>query len=154
MSNEQINAFNEIMEYADEYGNVSLYHVSNPFYRNKIFEEGLIPQIGDSYECHYGEKVNDMGAAIFVCIKNEYNSTYDDDRYKIVLTKEELFNLEFKKDNDVELAFYTNKTIPIENLILVYEGTINQDKDWCLEIDKELLIEKKLIENNYEMEIY
>jgi len=100
---------------------VYLYHVSNPFYREKILEKGLIPQMGDSYILHYEEK--NMGPVIFVSTQNDYNSTYDDDRYLISLSDKEFKTLEFKIDSEVQNGLYTKHLIQKEKLSLIYKGT-------------------------------
>ena len=100
---------------------VYLYHVSNPFYREKILKEGLMPQMGDSYVLHYEEK--NMGPVIFVSTQNDYNSTYDDDRYLISLTDEEFEALGFETDHEVQNGLYTKYPIQKEKLSLIHKGT-------------------------------
>jgi len=87
---------------------VVLYHVSNPAFRKNILKNGLIPKTGPSYEAHYEDRT--MGDAIFVSTKNDYDSTYDDDRYKISLTEKEFSLMNFEEDEEVENALYTKKT--------------------------------------------
>lgn len=131
---------------------IELYHVSNPIFREKIIEEGLIPQIGESYKLHYEEISNkELEPLLFFCFENTYCSTYNDDRYKITLTLEEFNELDFEIDYEVSGAIYTKNKIEIENISLIYKGIANDDYDWDLDIDKELLINiplKELKENN------
>jgi hypothetical protein len=108
---------------------VYLYHVGNPFFRESISKDGLLPKIGGSYSAHYGEK-NNMGEVIFVSTRNNYSSTYDDDRYLITLTEEEYLAMDFKKDRDVRDGLYTHKPIPAKHLSLIHIGT-GLDMDWC-----------------------
>lgn len=100
---------------------VVLYHVSNPTFRENILKNGLIPKTGPSYEAHYEDKT--MGDAIFVSTENNYDSTYDDDRYEISLTEEEFRLLGFREDKEVENALYTKKPIPAKKLKLLYRGS-------------------------------
>lgn len=100
---------------------VLLYHVSNPAFRKNILENGLIPKTGPSYEAHYEEKT--MGDAIFVSTENDYDSTYDDDRYEISFTEKEFSLMDFKKDKEVKNALYTKKPISAEKLKLLYRGS-------------------------------
>ena len=102
---------------------IVLFHVGNPSFREKILKEGLTPQFGDSYKSHYESSYLDMGKAIFVSSVNDYDSTYDDDRYQITLTKEEFDSLNFKKDLDVENALYTNEMINMRNIKLIHTGS-------------------------------
>ncbi|WP_152184419.1 hypothetical protein [Sulfurimonas indica] len=100
---------------------INLYHVSNPIFRKKILREGLLPKVGDSYIAHYEEK--NIGPVIFVSTQNDYDSTYDDDRYLISLSDEEFKVLEFKIDNEVQNGLYTRHPIAKEKLELVHSGT-------------------------------
>lgn len=107
---------------------IVLYHVSNPLYRDSISQYGLIPQKGASYMCHYGD--NHMGDVVFVSTKNNYDSTYDDDRWKITLTQEEYAYLEFNTDKEVSNGLYTKKVIPSRCLTLIHKGVIGADYNW------------------------
>jgi hypothetical protein len=100
---------------------ITLYHVSNPCFRDSILKNGLIPKTGPSYKAHYEDKT--MGDAIFVSLKNNYDSTYDDDRYEISLSQEEFEMLDFKKDKEVADALYTNNPIPRKSIKLFYKGS-------------------------------
>jgi len=128
-----------LIEKFAENGIITLYHVSNPVYRETIADEGLKPQIGNCYEAHYEDQCKKMGPAIFLSLKNEYNSTYNDDRYEVKLSLEEFRNLDFKLDHDVDDAVYTNLPIELNKLELIYEGVAFEDWDWYLEQDKHLL---------------
>lgn len=99
------------------------FHVSNPKYRDLIYVLGLIPKVGDSYKLHYEEfEKGELEPRIFVSLTNDYDSTYDDDRYMIILNQAEFEFLDFKEDKEVKNAFYTIKPISIENLFLIHEG--------------------------------
>lgn len=101
---------------------ILLYHVSNPKFRESILDNGLLPKMGDSYLAHYENKEN-MGAVIFLSRENDYDSTWDDDRYLIKLSLEEFEALEFQNDPDVKNGVYTSKPIPSANISLFYMGT-------------------------------
>lgn len=100
---------------------VILYHVSNPVFRDKIKLEGLTPQLGASYIAHYEDA--HMGPVVFVSTENDYDSTWDDDRYKIVLPYAEFVRLNFQTDNEVKNGLYTSLPIEARFLILEHLGT-------------------------------
>ena len=102
---------------------MTFFHKSNPFFRENILKEGLLPQIGPSYLSHYEEK--NMGAAVFVCLDKNYDTTYDDDIYKISLSDEEYEIIGFNTDFEVENSLYTKNAIPPKNIQLIYSGTGN-----------------------------
>ena len=108
------------MKFKNIFESIKLYHVSNPEHRKNIKKEGLVPQIGPSYEAHYEKN---MGPAVFVSSKNEYDSTYDDDRYEITLSQDEYDNLEFHIDKEAKDALYTFNTIPVKNIKLIHKGS-------------------------------
>ena len=68
--------------------NKYVYHTSNPFFRDKISKEGLIPK-GKSET--WLSDTNIDGKVIFVVNSNKedyrFDSTYDDDIYRIDTTK-------------------------------------------------------------------
>lgn len=103
-----------------------LYHTSNPYFRDKIAQEGLIPQVGDSYSLHHCDdhSEKDLMPGIFLSI-GKYDSTYDDDIYEVDV--KQLKDNKFFFDPDEELDsddwfFYTDK-IPLSAIKLIYKGT-------------------------------
>ncbi len=138
---------NLINKYLNEDGNIILYHVSNPLFREKIIEEGLTPQIGDSYQLHYEEITNEkLKPLIFFCFENIYCSSYNDDRYKVTLTLEEFNNLNFKIDEEVYNSVCTENKIDLDKISIIYEGVEYQDYDWVLDLDKDKLIDVPLLD--------
>jgi len=101
------------------------YRVSNPYNRNSILTNGLLPSIGDSYLAHYDDEPV-LGKVVFVCTTNTYDTTYDDDRYEIKLSEEEFKRLDFKPDKDVTNGLYTSNIIKPEYIKLIYKGTGNE----------------------------
>lgn len=99
---------------------IKLFHAGNPFWREDILKNSLVPKMGDSYMCHYEEN---MGPVVFVAKDNDYDSTYDDDRYLISLTKEEFESLEFEVDKEVYNGLFTKHTIKPKYLSLIHIGT-------------------------------
>lgn len=59
-----------------------LYHVSNPHFRKNILAQGLKPMVGNSYRAHFDD-INGLLPVIFLKDKNDYDSTYNDDRWAI-----------------------------------------------------------------------
>ena len=59
-----------------------LYHVSNPHFRKNILAQGLKPMVGDSYRAHFDD-IDELLPVIFLKDKNDYDSTYNDDRWAI-----------------------------------------------------------------------
>jgi hypothetical protein len=101
-----------------------VYHKSNPIFREKIKEEGLLPKKGDSYSA-YSPEDNEL-PAIFGYIGddiNYYDSTYDDD---IWLIDAENSNNKWFRDKAVGKGKYTVMTytnIPVQFIQLIYKGT-------------------------------
>jgi len=100
---------------------ITLYHVSNPIFRESILKNGLMPKIGPAYSEHYMNK--NILKAIFMSTKNDYDSTYDDDRYEITLTDKEFKSLGFKKDYEAVNSVFTTKPINNEKIKLIYKGS-------------------------------
>lgn len=59
-----------------------LYHVSNPCFRKQILSQGLKPKVGSSYSAHYDDNKG-LIPVIFLKDANDYDSTYNDDRWAI-----------------------------------------------------------------------
>jgi hypothetical protein len=104
--------------------NKYVYHTSNPIFRDKISEEGLIPK-GKSESWLSDTKIE--GEVIFAVNSNNkrdwWNSTYDDDIYRIDTTelKNKWYNdPNFDSDN---LHIITFESIPKNSIELIYKGT-------------------------------
>jgi predicted metal-dependent HD superfamily phosphohydrolase len=107
--------------------NKFVYHSSNPYYRESILKEGLIPK-GKSETWLSNTKIDDK--VIFVSNSDDknkwFNSTYDDDIYKIDTTG--LKNKFFLDPNfNSDLYLITYDPIPLENIKLIYKGTGNPE---------------------------
>ena len=101
-----------------------LYHTSNPIFRDRIAKEGLIPK-GKSESWLSNTKID--GEVIFAVNSDDkekwFNSTYDDDIYKI-----DTKNLKNKWYNDPNfdsdgIHIITFERIPLESIKLIYKGT-------------------------------
>ena len=101
-----------------------VYHTSNPIFRDKISEEGLIPK-PKSESWLSDTKIN--GQVIFVVNSDDkkdwWDSTYDDDIYQIDTTNlinkwynDPNFNLEYKR-------IITFEDIPLNYIKLIYKGS-------------------------------
>lgn len=109
--------------------NKYVYHTSNPIFRDKISKEGLIPK-GKSESWLSDTKID--GEVIFVVNSNKegyrFNSTYDDDIYRIDTTK-----LNNKWYNDPNfgsdgLHLITFDKIPLNVIKLIYKGSFTLDE--------------------------
>ena len=100
------------------------YHVSNPKNRESIFKNGLIPSVGDSYSAHAdGEGDEPLIPVVFLSDNNNYDSTWDDDRWAVdasYLDKSKLY-----KDFDKYMtdSFVYTEQIPPKALKLIHMGT-------------------------------
>jgi hypothetical protein len=104
--------------------NKYLYHTSNPIFRDNIAKEGLIPK-GKSEAWLSDTKIN--GEVIFAVNSDNkedwFDSTYDDDIYKIDTT-----NLKNKWYGDPNFylddkRIITFERIPVDSIELIYKGT-------------------------------
>jgi hypothetical protein len=104
--------------------NKYLYHTSNPIFRDNIAKEGLIPK-GKSEAWLSDTKID--GEVIFAVNSDDkedwFDSTYDDDIYRIDTSKLENkwyvdpnFDLEDKR-------IITFDKIPVSSIELIYKGT-------------------------------
>ena len=109
--------------------NKYVYHTSNPIFRDNISKEGLIPK-GKSESWLSDTKID--GKVIFAVNSDDkddwWNSTYDDDIYRIDTTKlknrwyvDPNFNLE---DNRI----ITFENIPVNSIKLIYKGSFSLDE--------------------------
>ena len=108
--------------------NSKLYHKGNPYFRNHILKEGLVPQVGDSYAMHWEGKKSreELEPLVFLYDKDvygEYDSTYDDDVWEIDRSK--LDESKLKSDKGLEVAgIYTySDVIPKSAIKLIHKGT-------------------------------
>ncbi len=109
-----------------------LYHVSNPAFRSNIEKVGLQPQLGDSYTLHWESEWPDFETipCVFLATNNDYDSTYDDDRYEVdtkYIDKKKLYyDISKTIDDEIELEkewFMYFDEIPPKALKLIYKGT-------------------------------
>lgn len=103
-----------------------LYHKSNPYYRQEIAKNGLLPMIGNSYRAYYdGIPKRKLKPLVFMYDRNvtEYNSTYDDDIWEIDI--KQLNCRCIKKDMCPTLigCYIYNKPIPTSAIKLIYKGS-------------------------------
>ena len=108
-----------------------LYHKSPRAFRKSILANGLLPKVGDSYQCYYDMEEN-LQPLIFLYDHNtidggEYDSTYDDDIYRIDTS---YLDKELLNDDPAGMngCFTYPEPIPSEALTLVYEGS-DEDSD-------------------------
>jgi len=99
-----------------------LYHTSNPYYRDKISKEGLIPK-GKSPAWLSDTEIN--GKVIFAINSKSrvarWDSTYDDDIYKIDTSI--LDNKWFNDPNFNDgIHIITFEHIPLNAIELIYKG--------------------------------
>jgi len=103
-----------------------VYHVSNPFFRDQIQKEGLIPK-GKSETWLSNTPIE--GKVIFACNSDNkddwFQSTYDDDIYRIDTSKisNQWFydpNFSWEKNNPFIITF---EPIPVEAIELIYSGS-------------------------------
>lgn len=102
--------------------NKYVYHTSNPIFRDKISKEGLIPK-GKSESWLSDTKID--GEVIFVVNSNKegyrFNSTYDDDIYRIDTTK-----LNNKWYNDPNFGLdSSNVKLPLYINLITFKGILS-----------------------------
>lgn len=103
-----------------------LYHVSNPKFRENIMKQGLLPMVGDSYRAHYDDNEN-LRPVIFLKNTNDYDSTYDDDRWAIDTSELDSSCLLDDFDNHMaeQGCYVYTKPISPHSLHLIYKGSGN-----------------------------
>jgi hypothetical protein len=101
-----------------------IYHTSNPIFRKRILKEGLVPK-GRSES--WLSDTNIEGRVIFAVNSNDrdylWNSTYDDDIYKIDtsgLDNKWYHDPNFDSDG---IHIITFDPIPLKSIKLVYGGS-------------------------------
>ena len=100
-----------------------LYHVSNPRFRKQILSHGLKPKVGYSYSAHYDDNKG-LTPVIFLKGANDYDSTYNDDRWAIdtsTLDKSCLY-ADFDDYMAKQGCLVYTKVIPPSSLHLVHKG--------------------------------
>ena len=96
------------------------FHVSNPINRKSILKRGLLPSLGESQYLQH--KISRK--RIFLCKNNDYDSTWDDDRYAILLPPHLIKLLRQDKEVCGNGSFYIdNKRIDKKYIKLIYKGT-------------------------------
>jgi hypothetical protein len=102
-------------------------HTANPRLREVILKNGLQPQVGDSYSLHWDGEDN-LPPVIFATndSNNAYNSTYDDDVWKI---DTRIAGVEWFNDDGIDdgKAIVTYQPISPSSIELVYKGTPDKD---------------------------
>ena len=94
------------------------YHVANPIFRKNILARGLIPFAGESQK----DMHTFYRKRIFLKNKNDYDSTWDDDRYEVRLPKDIIRKL--RVDKEIENSFYLdNIRVNKKYIKLIYKGT-------------------------------
>lgn len=104
--------------------NKYLYHTSNPIFRDNIAKEGLIPK-GKSEAWLSDTKID--GEVIFAVNSDDkedwFDSTYDDDIYRIDTSKlENKWYVDPNFDLD-DKRIITFERIPLDSIELIYKGT-------------------------------
>lgn len=110
-----------------------LYHKSPISVRKSIMKQGLIPQIGDSYKCHYEGSGSKLKPYVFMYDHNtiadgEYDSTYDDDIFSINTEMLDWNHVYPDPDTYMKGCFVYDLPIPPEALKLIYKGS-TKDSD-------------------------
>lgn len=113
-----------------------LYHKSGYFNRKSILKNGLIPQVGPSYQAHWDD-AEDLKPYIFLYDHNkvpdgEYDSTYDDDIYAIDVKQLDKSSLSKDPDRDMKGCYVYSAPIPPSAIKLVYKGSKKDSGDLSL----------------------
>lgn len=101
-----------------------LYHKSSVLNRTSILNSGLLPQVGTSYAGHWEGKKK-LKPLIFLYDKNvlEYDTTNDDDIYKIDIQKLDKRRISRDPDKDMKGCYCYSLQIATCYFTLVDEGT-------------------------------
>lgn len=101
-----------------------LYHKSAVNNRHSIMNEGLILKIGISYLLHWDYKTN-LKPLIFLYDRNvlEYDTTYDDDVYKIETSKLDKRKISRDPDKSMHGCYCYSSNICPDNIEIIYKGS-------------------------------
>ena len=106
-----------------------LFHKGNPFFRGDILKYGLIPKIGDSYKLFITDPsrgknhldADELRPMVFLYEEPfEYDSTYDDDKYKV---DTDLLDKSLFRHDLLNNCYTYLSVIPPEAISLVYKGS-------------------------------
>lgn len=101
-----------------------LFHKSSISNRASIMHSGLKPQVGPSYFCHWDCKTG-LKPLVFLYDSNvlEYDTTYDDDIYRIDTTKLDKQKIAKDPDKAMKGCYVYDETIPPNYCEIVYQGS-------------------------------
>lgn len=123
-----------------------LYHKSPISCRKSIMKGGLVPSVGDSYKAHWEDEEN-LKPYIFLYDHDsvrggEYDSTYDDDIYRIDVSKLDKGHLHRDPDRSMRGCYVYDEVIPKNAIELVYKGS-RKDSDEMLMMKHSNIYEEK-----------
>lgn len=100
-----------------------LFHKSSPYNRLSIRHYGIVPQLGPSYICHWNFKKG-LKPLVFLYDINicKYDTTYDDDIYRIDTTKLDRRRLTMDPDRTMVGCFAYSAVIHDTCYEIVYKG--------------------------------
>ena len=101
-----------------------LFHKSAISNRTSIICNGLLPKIGISYFCHWDCRPG-LKPLIFLYDRNvlEYDTTYDDDIYRIDVSKLDKREITEDPDKCMKGCYVYNKSIPPAYCEIIYKGS-------------------------------
>ncbi len=110
-----------------------LYHKAPITVRRSIIKNGLVPSVGDSYKAHWDD-MEDLKPYVFLydhdTINNgEYDSTYDDDIYRIDVSQLDKKHIFRDPDKSMKGCFVYDIPIPISAIKIVYKGSEGDSND-------------------------
>lgn len=102
-----------------------LYHKAPIFVRQSILSNGLKPSVGASYKAHWEDR-EDLTPYVFLYdydMIGEYDSTYDDDIYRVDMSMLDKNHLFLDPDEEMEGCYVYDEIIPTTAIELIYEGS-------------------------------
>lgn len=102
-----------------------LYHKAPIFVRQSILNNGLKPSVGASYKAHWEDR-EDLIPYVFLYdydMIGEYDSTYDDDIYRVDMSMLDKNHLFLDPDEEMEGCYVYDEIIPTTAIELIYEGS-------------------------------
>ena len=108
-----------------------LYHKAPVNIRETILGEGLIPYVGDSYKSHWDD-VEDLKPYVFLYDYDEwgeYDTTYDDDIYRVDITNLDMNHLFDDPDEYMKGCYVYDLPIEPDDIELIYEGADGDSGD-------------------------